>query len=73
MFMLFLFAIFHSLVIATNLKAKNSYRSLHVVTLHLQKKNLINHTVTCTVVRVTKMTGSRWDDCIYWHFGYNPS
>jgi hypothetical protein len=22
-------------------------------------------------VRVTKLTGSSWDDRIYWHFGYN--
>jgi hypothetical protein len=29
--------------------------------------------VTRRVVRVTKITGSRSDDWIYWHFGYNPS
>jgi hypothetical protein len=26
--------------------------------------------VTCRGVRVTKITGSRLDDWIYWHFGY---
>jgi hypothetical protein len=44
MFMLDLLATFHapssntSLVIAINLKAENSYRSLHVATLHFQEK-----------------------------------
>jgi hypothetical protein len=29
--------------------------------------------VTCRVVRVKKITGSRSDDWIYWHFDYNIS
>jgi hypothetical protein len=29
--------------------------------------------VTCTVVRVTKITGSSSDVWIYWHFGYTLS
>jgi hypothetical protein len=29
--------------------------------------------VTCMGVRVTKITGWRSDDWIYWHFGYNLS
>jgi hypothetical protein len=31
------------------------------------------HIFTCKGVRVTKITGSRSDDWIYWHFGYNRS
>jgi hypothetical protein len=31
------------------------------------------HTVTCRVVRVTRMTGSSSDDWIYWHFSYSLS
>jgi hypothetical protein len=30
-------------------------------------------TVTCKVLRVAKIKGSRSDDWIYWHFGYNLS
>jgi hypothetical protein len=30
-------------------------------------------TVTCRVIRVTKITGSSSDDWIYWHFGYTLS
>jgi hypothetical protein len=29
--------------------------------------------ITCRVVRVTKITGPRSDDWIYWHFGYKLS
>jgi uncharacterized metal-binding protein len=34
---------------------------------------LLLHIVVCTGVHVTKITGSRSDDWIYWHFGYNLS
>jgi hypothetical protein len=34
------------------------------------EKNTLN-IVTCREVRVTKITGSRSDDYIYWLFGYN--
>jgi hypothetical protein len=37
-----------------------------------RRKNAIGkHIVACRVVRVTKITGSGSDDCIYWHFGYS--
>jgi hypothetical protein len=35
----------------------------------MRNKNI----VTCGTVHVTKITGSRLDDWIYWHFGYNLS
>jgi hypothetical protein len=37
------------------------------------RTHVLLYTVTCRRVRVMIMTGSRSDDWIYWHFGYNPS
>jgi hypothetical protein len=47
----------------------NSEHTVNTTKHQKEKKNI----VTCRVVRVTKITGSRSDDWIYWHFGYSLS